>query len=163
MSVSRGTLLFAICTFIGYQAGYTLAYKLYPSALFLIIFPAWISAIGFAFVTLPVGYSHSAIVRYVMYKTTSQKRPAAALLASVLVVIPVATVLIWLTGESVHWHFGDPSLMIAPDDDAFRLSNALMNAALKYGITFFIAAWGSTLLMLGQYQKPGCEPAPTGI
>ena len=65
MTVSKCTLWFSLLAFVGYQAGFSVAYKLFPSVLTLVIFPPWMAAIGFAFISLPVAYIHAALVMYV--------------------------------------------------------------------------------------------------
>lgn len=151
MSVSKATLFFALFIFLGYQVGFTLAYKLYPSSLMLIIFPPWMAAIGFAIITLPVGYTHSALMRYLLWRRRHSAVSVSAWALSTAVVLPVITVLSWLTFHDLQSAFGGP--MIAPDGPAFTMDNATMNVVIKYGVTFLTGAWGSTFLLLREKAR----------
>jgi hypothetical protein len=151
MSVSKATLLFAVFIFIGYQAGFIIASRLFPSALMLVIFPAWMAAIGFAFITLPVAWSHGALVNQYIRRMSPRICCGRTLAMSTLVVLPVIAVLIWLNASAVHTSFHGG--VLSPDDDAFRVSNAVWNVIVRYSVTFLVAALGSTCLMLRQKSR----------
>lgn len=167
ISIARQTWLFAALIFAGYQVGFVLAYKFFPSSLYMVLLPPWITALGVAFITLPIAAVHSMLVHYFLRKVSdwrSTRKSAnvanmvTALSVSTLLVAPIIAGISWLSIVSVRSSFGDMSNVIMPEGPAFTVSNAVANMVLKYSVTFLIAAWGSTCLLLsGCFFPPSAK------
>ncbi|MCP4509353.1 MAG: hypothetical protein GY826_23510, partial [Fuerstiella sp.] len=138
MSTSRTTLLFAACVYVFYCFAYHVAGRFYPTVLWLEVFPYWIMAIGFAFITIPFAYFHCAVIGALVRNAGSIDSRATGRVYTLSVSMTVLLVagLAWLHTASLNatWGYGGVPAFMAPDSAAFTTFNARINLLIRNGI-----------------------------
>ena len=152
MSTSRTTLLFAACVYAVYCVAYHVAGRSYPTVLWLEVFPFWIMAFGFAFITLPFAYLHCAVIRALVRNAgpTDSRFAGNVYAISVSMTVLLVVGLAWLHTMSLNdtWGYGGVPPFMAPDSAAFSTFNARMNLLIRNGIPLIAAAVCSTRIIL---------------
>ena len=168
MSTSRTTLLFAACVYVFYCFAYHVAGRFYPTVLWLEVFPYWIMAFGFAFITLPFAYLHCAIIGALIRnaEVTDSRIERNVYAVSINMTVLLVAGLAWLHTASLNntWGSGGVPPFMAPDGAAFSTFNARMNLLIRNGIPLMAAAVCSTRLLLASAANHQNQlPASCGV
>lgn len=152
MSTSRLTVFFALFLYVGYQVGFKISFWLYPTILIFVLPPLSVG-LGFVFFTLPLAVVHATIIEWFVKKSSLTSRwtsVAGAFVISTLIVVPIIIGLSWLSLASLDASYPNISEIVFSDDNPHRLHEAKMNCIVRHGITFLLAAWGTTTFFLIQ-------------